>query len=155
MPTSGMQVHGTLKPLADKVLGLSGAINDKFKEAPFKLERTIVLHIQNQDLPWAELDPDYKARKIAQGFSEDILIRTGTALETVRVIMIDENNFFVGWPRGVQHKEGGQVYQIMAVHEFGSNDGTIVARPVVGPSLEELREWLKPEMEKIIKVSLS
>lgn len=151
----GMAVYGSLAPLADKLLGLDKRLTQVMKVAAFKLERIIVLHIQDQDLPWKELDEKYRKRKIAEGYSEKILIRTGTALETVRVVKIDENNYFVGWPRGVQHKKGGEMVQIMAVHEYGSNDGTIEARPVVGPSVKELREWLETELRNEIKVAFA
>jgi hypothetical protein len=151
----GMTVHGSLMPLADKLLGLDKRLTEVMKVAAFKLERIIVLHIQDQDLPWKDIDKKYKARKIREGFSEKILIRTGTALETVRVIKIDENNYFVGWPRGVQHKRGGEIVQIMAVHEYGSNDGTIEARPVVAPSVKELRKWLETELRNEIKVAFA
>lgn len=150
-----MTVHGSLMPLADKLLGLDKRLTEVIKVAAFKLERIIVLHIQDQDLPWKKLDEKYRKRKIAEGYSEKILIRTGTALETVRVLKIDDNNYFIGWPRGVQHKKGGDMVQIMAVHEYGSNDGTIEPRPVVEPSVKELREWLETEMRNEIKVAFA
>ncbi len=151
----GMKVFGTLGPMLAKIKDMQKRVDNTMKEAAFRLERIMVLHIQNQDLDHEPLSFRYIFRKIAEGFSEDILIRTGTALETVRVIPIDKHNYFVGWPRGVQHKEGGEVYQIMAVHEFGSNDGTIPARPVVQPSLKDLEEWLRPKLENEIRTALS
>lgn len=152
----GMTVSGSLKPLERKLLGLDRRLSEVMVKAAFRLERTIVLHMQNQDLPWEKLDEKYKARKIREGFSEKILIRTGTALETVRVIKIDDNTYFIGWPRGVKERDGKEeVFVIMAVHEFGSNDGTIKARPIVEPSVKELKKWLRKELAEAIKVQFA
>jgi hypothetical protein len=151
---SGMVINGSLKPLADKLKGVDKRLHNVTKLAAFRLERTIVKHIQNQDLDWEPLEAKYLLRKIAEGFSEDIRIRTGTSIETVRVIDLGRDQYFVGWARGVRSKEGEDLVQINAVHEYGSNDGTIPARPVVLPSVNELREWFEAELRKELRVAL-
>lgn len=151
-----MKVYGTLGPMLAKIKDMQQRVDKVMKEAAFKMERIMVLHIQNQDLDHEPLTARYLSRKIAEGYSENILIRTGTALETIRVMQIDKDSYFVGWPRGIKEKDGEEeVFNIMAVHEFGSNDGTIPARPVVQPSLEELEEWLAPRLKHDIRTALA
>ena len=151
-----MKVYGTLGPMLARINDMQQRLDKVMKEAAFRLERIMVLHIQDQDLDHEPLSFRYIFRKIAEGYSEDILIRTGTALETVRVIQIDKDSYFVGWPRGIKDKDGKEeVFNIMAVHEFGSNDGTIPARPIVQPSLKELEEWLRPKLEQEIRTALA
>ena len=151
----GMTIHGSLLPIATTLSNVEMRVKDVIKKAPFKLESIIVKHIQNQDLDWKELDDKYKDRKKKEGFSDLIWVRTGTALETVRVIKIDEDSFFVGWPRGVAETEDGEdIVNIAAVLEFGRLDGSIEARPVVGPSVEELNEWLQEQIAGAIKISI-
>ena len=151
---TGMQTYGSLAPLVRRLQRASESIKPVIERAAFRLERTIVLHIQNQDLPWEALSPKYLARKIKEGFSELIMIRTGTALETVRTIQLDDSSYFVGWPRGVTRKTADgtvEIYPIMAVKEFGSLDGTEPARPVIQPSLKELKVWLRQQMVDELK----
>lgn len=151
----GMKVYGTLGPVLARIREMQARVDKVMKVSAFKLERIMVLHIQNQDLDHEPLSEEYLARKIAEGYSKGILIRTGTALETIRVIEIDSDSYFVGWPRGIKEEDGEELFNIMAVHEYGSNDGTIPERPVVQPSLEELAEWLRPKLEQEIRSALA
>ncbi len=155
MPGNGMIITGSLAPVTVALKRLGRKVTEVTKRAAFKLERIIVQHIQNQDLPWKELDDAYKDRKVREGFSELIWVRTGTALETVRVFEIDPQNYFVGWVRGTESADGDDMVSIVAVLEFGPIDEPERARPVVEPSVEELADWYKKELETAIKQSFT
>lgn len=154
MPT-GMFVIGTLAPLGAALKRVDKVVATTAKEAAFKLEAIIVQHIQDQDLPWKALDDAYKKRKKREGFSELIWVRTGTALETVRVFEIDSQSYFVGWVRGTESADGEDMVNIAAVMEFGPDDDPGRARPVVEPSVEELAEWFEKRLEKQLKVAFA
>lgn len=110
------------------------------------LESTVVGHFENQDLPWPSLTPGYRKRKIREGYSEQILIRTSTLSQNIRYHRQSWNEGFVGVARNVMTSDGQSLVNIGAVHEFGTRDGRVPARPFVSPSLEEcipemVRNW--------------
>lgn len=155
--SDGMFITGTLSPLARRLQNVDKVLADVTKQAAFKLEALIVGHIQAQDLPWKELDAAYKALKEKQGHSELIWVRTGTALETVSVIDITPTDYFVGWVRGTPAGEGSdeEMHNIAAILEFGTTDGTIEARPVVQPSVDELAVWFEDQLHKALTGALT
>lgn len=104
-------------------------------------------HITNQDLPWQPLKPSYKKRKENLGLSENILVATSTYFQTI-TSWREGMTGFAGVKRGVTYtdKEGtAQVANIAAIHEYGTLDGRIPARPLWGPVFQEAKNW---HMEK-------
>ena len=106
------------------------------------LERAIVGRIEDQKLSPA-LKDYYRRWKVKKGLSEQILIATGTLLQAIRYHMLAWNEGFVGVGRNVRGTiawKGGRaasLINIAAVHEFGTRDGRVPARPYIGPALAE------------------
>jgi phage gpG-like protein len=115
------------------------------------LESTMKGHLEAQDLPWPPLSPDYLKRKIAEGFSEQTLIRTGSLMANIRYHAKDWKSGFVGILRNVMNSDGESLVNIAAVHEFGTRDGRVPARPYVAPTLEERRDEIVRAYEEAIE----
>ena len=115
------------------------------------LEMTIVGHFEAQDLPWPPLDPKYLKAKVNQGYSEQILIRTGTLMQNIRYHKEDWTSGFVGVLRNVLTTDGESLVNIAAVHEFGTSDGRIPARPFMAPSLEETKDEIVRNYEEAVE----
>lgn len=106
------------------------------------LETTIVTHFQRQDLGWKTLTPRYRARKLREGTSEKILIRTSTLMQNINYQRTDWRSGFVGVLRNVTTKDGESLVNIAAVHEFGTRDGRVPARPFFAPSQAECEQQM-------------
>lgn len=73
---------------------------------------------------WAELADSTKEERVRLGFSEnDPLLRTGSLRDSIE------------WQIDGLDGVVGSKDERMAVHELGRRDGTIPARPVLGPAL--------------------
>lgn len=46
--------------------------------------------------PWAPLSPDYRRRKLAAGFSDNTLIRTGDLFRSIQAIRDSSNQYRIG-----------------------------------------------------------
>lgn len=119
------------------------------------VERTVKRHLRNQDLGWKELSPAYSKRKRRTGagkgggrrLSEKTLIATGTLLRSITSEMTGINEGAVGVLRSSRYTDGERIANIAAVHEYGSRDGRIPARPLWDPTAKETsddcrRNWL-------------
>lgn len=154
-----MAIQGALgRALGVKVRAMQAAMVDSINLAALKLERTIVRHIQDQDLPWEPLKQATVDRKKREGLSPLILVATGTALEQVELVQVDggprdtNSTFFVGWTRQRMHPETDEpTANIMAVHEYGTDDNKIQARPVVQPSVDETQAWFRRDLAARMK----
>jgi hypothetical protein len=100
------------------------------------MEAEMVGRISRQELS-PPLSPKYLARKIKRGLSEQILIATGTLMQNIRYHRKDWSGGFVGILRNVRHSSGQSLVNIAAVHEYGTRDGRIPARPFAGPTAEK------------------
>ncbi len=141
----GMQLFGF--PVAPVMAGRLRAMNAsvKLEVARFALlmHRTILKHLQDQDLGWADLDEAYLASKEAQGLSEKIRIATGVSFETLIVMEVDDDEFFIGWPRRPNGRiVAGQIApepeEVVNINEVLEED-----RPLVEPTVKELRNDFK------------
>ena len=119
------------------------------------LERTIVKHIENQDLGWKKLDPAYKKYKERKRLSNQILIATSTLMNSITVqITKDKLGAFVGVLRLSKRKDGKPPVLIAAVHEFGSPARGIPKRPYLRPSFKEKEAEMRERYKKLISKAL-
>lgn len=110
-------------------------------------------HIANQDLHWPPLSDKYRQQKEDHGFSDFILVRTSTYVQSITSWSEDLTGY-AGVKRGIYYTDehGGtdEVCNIAKTHEYGSDiagrnhNVTIPARPLWKPTLDETMElWMK------------
>jgi phage gpG-like protein len=105
---------------------------------------------------FAPLKPKYLRWKYRHGYSELILYLGGTLRGSVKYHKRDWRGGFVGILRNVQAKSpdgksAGPLVNIAAVHEFGSRDGRIPARPYIAPGFGKSRAAMLREYEDAIE----
>lgn len=109
-----------------------------------KAEGLAKKHINNQDLGWKELDIKYLASKIRKGYSENILVRTSDYFQAITSWVDTPNEtVYAGVKKAKMDVEGHIIADIAAVHEYGTKDGRIPARPLWQPVFEETMKWFK------------
>jgi phage gpG-like protein len=96
----------------------------------------IVLTIRNGHEDWEELKPATIARK---GSSKP-LIHHGDLMGSITDVEVGYTEFFIGVLRGVTSRDGTEMVNIAAVHEFGSDDGTIPMRSYIHSTLNREKE---------------
>ncbi len=110
-------------------------------------DRKVTLHLDNQDLPWDPLSPQFLALKERKGFSTDIYTMTSAYRQAIAT-KVDATRLisFVGVLRPVPHKKpdgkGGatiNMVQLGYVLEYGSIAASIPARPLWRPTFEEMK----------------
>lgn len=106
-----------------------------------KAEGIAKTHISAQDLDWIPLKPATISKKISAGYSENILVETSSYFQGI-TSFVDGDMAHAGVRRGVRNREGNvELGMIAAVHEFGSDDGVIPARPLWQPTFAETMHW--------------
>jgi len=135
-------------------------------------EDTVRGHLRSQDLSWKPLSPDYaeaKARtragkrsyfrgarrgrraarrKGGKRLSEKTLIATSQYFNSITSEIISPYEAGVGVARRKRYKGGEKIANIALVHEYGSKDGKIPARPLWRPTADEIAgrcqdNWLR------------
>ncbi len=114
------------------------------------LEAAMVGRIEQQKLS-PSLSPRYLKAKIRAGYSEKILIRTGTLMQNIRYQPKSWDGGFVGVLRGVKANKGADLVNIAAVHEFGAPSVGIPARPFIMPSAKEHEAQVVRNYEEAIE----
>jgi len=107
-----------------------------------KAEGLAKTHMSKQDLGWKPLKPETISRKIRKGYSENILIETSSYFQSI-TSWVDKKSatVFAGVKKVARNKDGEEIANIAAVHEYGSRSGSIPARPLWQPVFEETMEW--------------
>jgi phage gpG-like protein len=116
------------------------------------LEAAMVNRIESQQLS-PGLSEKYKAWKAKHGYSEQILILTGTLIASIRYHKKDWQGGFVGVLRNVMSKGKKPVplVNIAAVHEFGTSDGRVPARPYMAPAAVESEDQMVRNYEEAVE----
>lgn len=112
------------------------------KKAAMMLERQIKKGLARGTLELAPLSPGYLARKLAEGYSPNPLLRTGEAMRTVTTRAV-KNGYFIGVPRGVRrHSYGAKddVMNIMKLHHDGIGQ---VERPFIINAYNQISKDIK------------
>lgn len=107
-----------------------------------KAEGTAKKHISAQDLGWQALKPETVERKIKAGYSENILVQSSDYFQAITSwVNSVEGKAYAGVRKSAKNAQGDEIGLIAKVHEFGSNSGTIPARPLWQPTFEETLKW--------------
>ena len=124
------------------------------------IEKTVVRHLDRQDLPWPPLSPAYRRykertrsprwrqRRLRSGrsnprsLSEKTLIATGAMRNAITSYQTGPYSGEVGISRQESYAAGEKLVNVAWVHERGSRDKTIPARPLWEPTAEELQAKL-------------
>lgn len=129
---------------------------DEFGEEPMKecaelyMEK-LVENIESQSLSFAPLTQAYLNRKIALGLDKRTLIATSNYVSSIEIRSTGSiggrMSMFVGPSEGT-HVSGLPMNAIAAIHEYGTSDGRIPARPHYRPTWEQTRNecrniWLR------------
>jgi hypothetical protein len=99
------------------------------KEVSLKAEQLAVDRIKSQPSEWKALSPSYLQWKISKGYSENMLIKTSSMIQSI-TSGVDGLTGYAGVTKTARNKEGESVANIAAVHEYGSVKMNIPARPV-------------------------
>lgn len=129
--------------MAGRLRGMNSAVKREVARFALLMHRTILKHLQDQDLGWEDLDEAYLASKKAQGLSEKIRIATGVSFETLVLMDMGDDEFFIGWPRRpngriVAGKIAPEPEEVVNINEVLEED-----RPLVEPTVKELRSDFK------------
>ncbi len=125
------RVSNRLKSDTGKAIGRSLA----------KIERTVLDHVDAQDLAWEPLTDAYAARKAAAGLDPDTLRATNQMYENITTDQPNDFSGAVGVTRGVLTKDGEDVTEIALIHEQPDDDGKVMpARKLWKPSFEEVKD---------------
>lgn len=129
---------------------LKSVITKKLTEIAEELEAAAVKHIQAQDLNWEKLSKAYQKKKEKLGQSEMTLVATSTYFRNITSkVGEDGMTAWAGVRRGVKTKEGEDVVDLAYVHEYGSEDGRIPARPLWRPVFTEGKESIHKKMKSL------
>ena len=119
--------------------------NEAMKEGLMKVglfaEGKAKSHISKQDLNWKPLNQDYKRRKERDGFSTNTLVKTSAYFQAI-TSYVQGKNAYIGVKKVARDKEGNEIANIAAVHEFGSSKQGIPARPLWQPTIKETATWM-------------
>lgn len=154
------KLEGDWTKVSKLLSSLDTQLRDKIKvgvhQAALETEKTLVLHIKNQDLKWAELKDSYLKRKIKKGQSNQIYIATSTLLNSITNVLTDEGfEAFVGVLRKGKSRKGVPGVLIAAVLEYGSPKRNILSRPLFAPTWVEMKPKFIKRMEKAVEEALN
>lgn len=117
-------------------------------------ETIVVKMLQSQTLSWAPLKPATLKRKLKKGGSNKTLIDTTTYFQSI-TNFVKNRDGFIGVRRISAYKNGQEVANIAAVHEYGSKSLGIPKRPLFLPAKNLLMAWIsknKPFLTEYKKI---
>lgn len=149
------QMDGPWKELEDDLRGIGARLTANLQLTTAQnaeiVRKSLVKHIQNQDLHWAKLNPRYLESKRRRRLSTAILIATSEFMQSITTqISSDKLSAFVGVLRNAKRKDGEPGVLIAELHEFGSKARNIPARPLFRPTFAEI----KPEVTDRFKAAI-
>lgn len=116
----------------------------------FKLDLTSRIKLQAFS-NWPPLSPQYKAYKAKRGLDPRTLIARMDYLRAIRVrhqrTQKGDDEYTVGLPQQARHYSGLTYNQLAAVHEYGSKDRRVPARPHWRPTIRKFQD-LQPRFER-------
>lgn len=117
------------------------AMQEGLSKAGLFAEAKAKSHISKQDLGWVPLNQKYRDSKERQGFSTNILVKSSAYFQAI-TSYTQGKNAYVGVKKIARDKDGNEIANIAAVHEFGSDKMNIPARPLWQPVLQETATWM-------------
>lgn len=140
------------KATAKRIDKIASGMNNRIKQAIAQeahiLRKIIVTGIRSQKPGGKQFKPLDPAT-IAMKKSSKALIHRGDLIRSITVKSLPGgNSYFVGVHKMSRGKDGKSLANIAEVHEFGTKNGRIPARPFLQPSFDE---WRKDAVERIKK----
>ena len=118
--------------------------NKAMAQVALRGEKVAVESIQKQVAPdgtaWKPLSTKYREKKIKDGFSEKIYVRTSSLFQAItswKDVSGKKIKVYYGVKRNAINKNGENIANIAAIMEFGVN-----ARPLWRPSRTEMLKWM-------------
>lgn len=112
------------------------------KRWSLKAEAIAKKHISSQDLGWKPLKAATIEVKVKKGHSENILVQTSTYFQSITSwVDVSEKVAYAGVKKTAKSKDGDNLADIAATHEFGSKTGNIPERPLWRPTFAETMRW--------------
>lgn len=152
-PENARDFMEDLKRAIDRAI--SGAVEDEGRE----LTKRIINAFNNQSLPLRRLSPEYKNRKIKNGFDPRIGFYTGEMVKAIRFYKDSSKSFFIGIrrqrPSGRSRKgsSGLPIPEYARHFEFGTKKQP--ARPVFMPLLSAAKPRIMRAIEKNLKEAVT
>lgn len=111
-------------------------------------EAKAVEYMQSKQGEWEALNPQYLARKIAEGLSEKKLFATSSYFQAI-TSFVQKDVAFAGVKKGKVNEDGELLTNIAAIHEYGSDVANIPKRPFWSDVVKDTLEWIdKSELFK-------
>jgi len=107
-------------------------------------------HLESQDLPLAPLNDWYRQWKEKHGLDSRILIATGELMDNIKIYDIAIGKAFIGIKGGKQHKGGIDMALLALIHEYGSVERGMPARPLYRLTFEELKSQLNTVLQAVV-----
>jgi len=167
-----MMLIGDWNRVTDRLGNIGRRIKDSCGDAMSEgialIEKTVVKHIDNQDLDWPPLSDKYarykertrsgkwrrKRRKAGKSsprrLSEKMLIATGAYRNAITSHKISPFHGEVGVSRQEAYDDGEKIANIGQIMEEGTRDGRIPARPHWEPSAEAVESKIEKRFEKAL-----
>ena len=138
------ELNGPWKNLESDLNGFGLKLTSRLQLATLQnaelVRKVLVKHLQNQDLSWKPLDPEYLASKKRRRLSTATLIATSQLMQSITTDLSgDRLSAFVGVLRSGKRRDGEPPVLIAEIHEFGSHARNIAARPLFRPTFKEVR----------------
>jgi len=124
--------------------------NGKRIATKFKLDLTSRVKLQAFD-HWPPLSPLYVQQKAKRGLDPRTLIARMEYLKSIRVRSTrdqkGDQTYTVGVPQYAKHYSGLTFMQLAAIHEYGTRDRRVPARPHWRPTIRKFQA-LQPRFER-------
>lgn len=131
------QVKGNYNIIGNQIVDSNAEI---FYEA-------LIKNIEEQGIEWKPLNPEYQAKKGLLGLDTRILIATGEYLSNIQIRSIYKTGKVtrhVGVDSRTIHTSSGlKMSDLAIIHEYGTSDGRVPARPHYSTTWDEVREKIR------------
>lgn len=146
MPKTGdwNELNRFLKEISDPAK-LGRHLKSATEANAIEAQGAIKTGIRNQWPDWEPLAESTIKRKLAAGRHKSaagikILIDTGQLLNNIAWKVYDPFKAAVGVMKGAKRKDGEDLVNVAAVHEYGSRDGRIPSRPYLSRAVRRLEK---------------
>jgi len=140
------QIHTRIMDYSKKVKkGISKATG----KLAHDLRKQIVTGIRKQAPAGIQFKP-LRPATIKKKGSSKALIDHGDLIRSINVTKLGDLAYFVGVNRSVMAKNGKPMVNIAEVHEFGTKDGRIPARPYLRPTWRVWSHFAEEEWVKLV-----
>lgn len=139
-----------IEQLVDEEWATIKSTNGQRIATKFKLDLTSRVKLQSFS-NWPPLSPLYKQQKAKRGLDPRTLIARMDYLRAIKVqhqkVKGGDDQYTVGLPQQAKHYSGLTYNQLAAVHEYGTKDRRIPARPHWRPTIHKF-QGLQPRFER-------